>query len=59
MSYTEPFSEIHVKYLVGGEKPEKSYIKEAMNDATTKYCSVPTAIDGKAKITFSYEVARA
>jgi putative redox protein len=57
--YPKPFSEIHVKYLVAGEGLEEKYVKEAVNDTTTKYCSVATTINAKAKITFSYEVSRA
>jgi putative redox protein len=57
--YPKPFSEIHVKYLISGEGLEEKYVKEAVNDTTTKYCSVATTINEKAKITFSYEVSRA
>jgi len=54
--YPKPFSEIHVKYLVGGERLDEAYVKEAVNDTTTKYCSVATTINERAKITFSYEI---
>lgn len=56
--YPKPFSEIHVKYLVGGQRLEEGYVKEAVNDTTTKYCSVATTINERAKITFSYEIVR-
>jgi putative redox protein len=56
--YPKPFSEIHVKYLLTGEGLEEKYVKEAVNDTTTKYCSVATTINETAKITFSYEVSR-
>jgi putative redox protein len=57
--YPKPFSEIHMRYLVGGEKLEENYVKEAVNDTTTRYCSVATTISGTARITFSYEIIRA
>jgi putative redox protein len=57
--YPKPFSEIHVKYLLAGEGLDEKYVKEAVNDTTTKYCSVATTINEQAKITFSYEVSRA
>ena len=56
--YPKPFSEIHVKYLVGGERLDEDLVKEAVNDTTTKYCSVATTIGGTARITFSYEMVR-
>ena len=59
MKNPRPFTEIHVKYLVAGEGLEEKYVKEAVNDTTTKYCSVATTINERAKITFSYEVSRA
>jgi putative redox protein len=55
--YPKPFSEIHVKYLLAGEGLEEKFVKEAVNDTTTRYCSVATTINEKAKITFSYEVS--
>jgi len=57
--YPRPSSEIHVKYLLSGEGLEEKYVKEAVNDTTTKYCSVATTINERAKITFSYEVSQA
>jgi len=57
--YPKPFSEIHVKYLLAGQGLEEKYVDEAVNDATTKYCSVATTINARAKITFSYEISPA
>lgn len=57
--YPKPFTEIHLRYLVGGEDIEERYVKEAVTDSITKFCSVAATIDGKAKISYSYEIARA
>ena len=34
-------------------------MKEAVTDSVEKFCSVAATINGKAKITYSYEIARA
>lgn len=52
----KPFTEIHMRYLVGGAEVEEKYVKEAVTDSVTKFCSVAATIDGKAKITYSYEI---
>ncbi len=57
--YPKPFREIHVRYLVGGEAIEEKYVKEAVTDSMTKFCSVAATIDGRATISYSYEIARA
>jgi putative redox protein len=56
--YPKPFTEIHLRYLVGGTLEEK-YVKEAVTDSIAKFCSVAATINDKAKISFSYEIARA
>jgi putative redox protein len=55
----KPFTEIHLRYLVGGDELEEKYVKEAVADSITRFCSVAATIDGKAKISYSYEIARA
>jgi putative redox protein len=56
--HPKPFTEIHLKYLVRGEKLEERYVKEAVGDSIEKFCSVAATI-GKAKITYSYEISEA
>jgi putative redox protein len=56
--YPKPFTEIHLRYLVGGALEEK-YVKEAVTDSIAKFCSVVATINANAKISFSYEIARA
>jgi putative redox protein len=55
----KPFTQIHLRYLVGGAGLEEKYVKEAVTDSVTKFCSVAATIDGKAKVTFSYVITRA
>jgi putative redox protein len=57
--YPKPFTEIHVRYRVGGEGLEERYVKEAVTDSMTKFCSVAATINGTAAISYSYEIARA
>jgi putative redox protein len=57
--YPKPFTEIHLRYLLGGAALEEKYVKEAVTDSIAKYCSVAATINGKAKVSFSYEIARA
>jgi putative redox protein len=56
--HPKPFTEIHLRYLVGGPEVEERYVKEAVIDSVTKFCSVAATIDRKAKISYSYEIAR-
>lgn len=57
--HPKPFTDIHLKFLVGGTAMEEKYVKEAVTDSITKFCSVAATINAKAKISFSYEIARA
>jgi putative redox protein len=57
--HPKPFTEIHLRYLVGGAALEEKYVKEAVTDSTTKFCSVAATINAKATISFSYEIAPA
>ena len=57
--YPKPFTEVHLRYLVGGVGLEEKYVKEAVTDSMTKFCSVAATINGRAKITYSYEIVRA
>ena len=57
--HPKPYTEIHMKFHVGGTALEEKYVKEAVSDSVEKFCSVAATINGKAKITYSYEIARA
>jgi putative redox protein len=57
--YPKPFTEIHLKFLIGGTALEEKYVKEAVTDSVTKYCSAIATVSEKAKVTFSYEIAMA
>jgi putative redox protein len=57
--HPKPFTEIHMRYLVGGQALEDHYVKEAVTDSVTKFCSVVATIGGEAKISFSYEIVPA
>jgi len=57
--YPKPFTEIHLRYRLGGATLEDRYVKEAVTDSIVKFCSVAATIGAKAKVSFSYEIARA
>jgi putative redox protein len=57
--HPKPFTEIHMRYLVGGQAIQDDYVKEAVTDSVTKFCSVVATIGGEAKISFSYEIVPA
>jgi putative redox protein len=57
--HPKPFTEIHLRYLLAGAALEERYVKEAVSDSITKFCSVVATINDKAKVSFSYEIAQA
>jgi putative redox protein len=57
--YPKPFTEIHLRYHLGGAALQEEYVKEAVTDSVTKFCSVAATIDARARISFSYEITRA
>ena len=57
--HPKPFTDIHLKYVLRGDKLEERYVKEAVGDSIEKFCSVAATISGKAKVTYSYEISKA
>jgi putative redox protein len=57
--HPKPYAEIHLRFQLGGAALDEKYVKEAVTDSVVKFCSVAATINEKAKITFSYEIARA
>jgi putative redox protein len=51
-----PWTSIHVRYVLSGEKLERKYVEEAIKESTEKYCSVGATLAPAAKITHSYEI---
>ena len=51
----KPWTSIHIRYVVSGEKLDKRFVEEAIKDSTEKYCSVGASLSPKARITHSYE----
>ncbi len=52
----KPWTSIHIKYVLTGEKLERKYVEEAIKDSTEKFCSVGATLAPTAKITHSYEI---
>ena len=57
--YPKPFTEIHLKYLLAGKGLERKYVDEAVGDSMNKFCSVAATVNGKAMLTYSYEISEA
>jgi len=54
--YPKPWQTISLKYILTGEKLERKYIEEAINDSSAKFCSVAATLKPGVKITYSYEL---
>ena len=52
----KPWTSIHIKYVLSGEKLDKRFVEEAIKDSTEKYCSVGASLSPTARITHSYEI---
>jgi putative redox protein len=52
----KPWTSIHIKYVLMGDKLETKYVEEAIRDSTEKFCSVGATLTPTAKIAHSYEV---
>lgn len=55
--HPKPYTEVHVRFILGGRDLEEKYVKEAVTDSITRFCSV-VATMSKTKTTFSYEIVR-
>ncbi len=53
----KPWTSIHIKYVLEGDKLEKKYVEEAIKNSAEKFCSVGASLTPTAKITHSYEIA--
>jgi putative redox protein len=52
--FPKPFTEVRVLYRVGGGGLDERYVKEAVTDSMTKFCSVVATIDKGVKVDYSY-----
>jgi putative redox protein len=52
----KPWTAIHIRYVLSGEKLDRRYVEEAIRDSTEKFCSVGATLSPTAKITHSYEI---
>jgi len=52
----KPWTSIHVKYVLSGDRLENKFVEEAIKDSTDKFCSVGATLKPTAKITYSYEI---
>ena len=52
----KPWTSAEVHYVLAGEKLEKQYVEEAVNDSMEKFCSVAATLKPGVKISHSYEI---
>ena len=52
----KPWTSIHIKYVLSGEKLDRRFVEKAIKESTEKYCSVGASLSPTAKITHSYEI---
>jgi putative redox protein len=52
----KPWTSIHIKYVLSGDKLSKRFVEEAIKESTEKFCSVGASLSPTAKITHSYEI---
>ena len=52
----KPWTSIHMKYVLSGDKLVKKYVQEAITESSDRYCSVGATLKPTAKITYSYEI---
>jgi putative redox protein len=52
----KPWTLIHIKYVLSGEKLQRKFVEEAIEESTEKFCSVGATLTPTAKITHSYEI---
>lgn len=53
---SKPWTSIHLRYVLRGEKLQRKYVEEAVRDSTEKFCSVGATLAPRARITHSYEI---
>jgi len=53
----KPWTTIHVRYILSGDRLNKRFVEEAIRDSTEKFCSVGASLSPTAKITHSYEIS--
>ena len=54
--YPKPWETISLKYVISGEKLERKYVEEAINDSSAKFCSVAATLKPGVKIAYSYDL---
>ncbi len=52
----KPWTTIHIRYVLAGDKLDKKHVEEAIKDSTEKFCSVGASLAPTAKITHSFEI---
>ncbi|MCE5195431.1 MAG: OsmC family protein [Nitrospiraceae bacterium] len=55
-NYPKKFTEIDVEFVLKGRNLSHEAVKKAIELSMTKYCSVKAALEGSAKITWSWKI---
>ncbi|MGE5894349.1 MAG: OsmC family protein [bacterium] len=54
--HPKKFTDITIRFIVTGRDISEEAVKKAVDLSMEKYCSVKAALEGGAKISFSYEI---
>jgi putative redox protein len=57
-NYPKKFTELTLEFAVKGRNIAEDAVKRAVDLSMNKYCSVKAALEGSAKITFSFKIIR-
>jgi putative redox protein len=57
--YPKPFTSISVRYVLTGRALQREYVEEAVKGSMEKYCSVAATVNGRAKVSYTYEMVEA
>ncbi len=51
-----PYKTIQLKYLIAGIDLNREYVRQAVEDSMTKFCSVAATLRPGVKINYNYEI---
>lgn len=55
--HPRPYKTIQLRYVIAGVDLNKEYVKAAVDDSMTKFCSVAATLRPGVKINYTYELS--
>ncbi|OGW54018.1 MAG: osmotically inducible protein OsmC [Nitrospirae bacterium RBG_13_43_8] len=56
-NYPKKYTDIEIDFLIKGRNISEEAVRKAIDLSMNKYCSVKAALDGSAKIKFTYKIS--